>query len=256
MKQPNILKIKSKVVDGGRDCPRNEIYFLGVDIAGERGSRAVALPRQGRSSLLIPEARSLESLVSFCEEYLVAAVAIDAPLTFGLRDEKGFREADLRLRSLLPPKARSWVVSYHGLQAVPIRGKILAEALSPLVGTVLETHPRASLYFLLPEALKPLVFLYKPRRGIPETQRREACARILEYLSKKFHLRAEELTPEDGLLDALVCALTARVFHQELENLLFLSRKARGVYGRGPFVVFSPSAQGPGHHQGQGEVVV
>ncbi len=232
-------------------------YYLGVDIAGESGTRAIALPDKEEGRLLIPKARFLESLVSFCEEKRVIAVAIDAPLTFGLRDERGLRDSDRKLRGLLPPKARSWVVSYHGLQAVPIRGKILAEALGPLVGTILETHPRASLYFLLPDPLKPLVYLYKPRRGIPEPERQEACARILDYLSKKFHLRAEELAPDDGLLDALVCALTARAFHRHPESLLFLSREARGIYGRGPFVVFrAPSAQGPGYHQGQGEVVV
>jgi len=31
--------------------------------------------------------------------------------------------------------------------AVPIRGRLLADSLSPVVGTILETHPRASLYF-------------------------------------------------------------------------------------------------------------
>ncbi|OAQ20575.1 hypothetical protein [Thermosulfurimonas dismutans] len=99
------------------------MYFLGVDLAGEANTWAVALRKE------------------------------DA--------------------------ARNWVVSYHGLQAVPVRGKILAEALSPVVETILETHPRVSLYFCLQEEMKDLVFLYKPRRNLSADLRKEACRSTL-----------------------------------------------------------------------------
>ena len=182
----------------------------------------------------------LRDLVAFCETHPVLGVAIDAPLTFGLADRKGFRETDRKLRSLLPREARNWVVSYHGLQAVPIRGKILAEALSPVVGTILETHPRSSLYFLLPETEKHLAFEYKLRGGWPSTAGQRASRRILRYLKERFGIKIylpEEEEINDGLVDALLCALTVYLFHTAPENLLFLSRRAQGFSGRGPFVV-------------------
>jgi len=214
------------------------MYFLGVDLAGEVHTWAVALDRK---DLSVKEWQPglLKELVAFCEDHPILGAAIDAPLTFGLSDRKGFREIDQKLRALLPKEARNWVVSYHGLQAVPIRGKILAEALSPLVGTILETHPRSSLYFLLPEGEKYLAFQYKRRRGEFLKSGKAACKKILDHLKNRFGI--EISTPEkeitDGLIDALLCALTVYLFHTAPEKLLFLSEKGQGVFGRGPFVV-------------------
>ncbi|HIE32477.1 MAG TPA: DUF429 domain-containing protein [Thermodesulfobacteriaceae bacterium] len=215
------------------------MYFLGIDLAGEKNTWIVAL-KEGRTlSFEILKPVSLESIVSFCEKHWVLGVAIDAPLTFGLKDEKGFRESDQKLRNLLPKEASNWVVSYHGLQAVPIRGKILAEALSPVVGTILETHPRASLYFFLPKEMKELTFRYKPKKGLPKAVQEEALKKIWGYLLKSFDIPTESLENHisDGLVDALVCALTAWLFHRAPENLISLSSKALGTFGRGPFVV-------------------
>ena len=48
---------------------------------------------------------------------------------------------------MLPAEARNWVASQNSLMAVPVRGRQLAECLSPTVGTIVETHPQAGLCF-------------------------------------------------------------------------------------------------------------
>ncbi len=98
------------------------------------------------------------------------AAAIDAQLTIVLSEENGYRTSDMELRELLPPDCRTWVASFNSLTAVPVWGRLLAEHLSPVVGTLLETHPRVSLLFALGERAGALVRGYK--RG-DEAGRRE-----------------------------------------------------------------------------------
>ncbi len=225
--------------------------FIGVDLAGENNTWAVVLRKEGERlflepALSLPEAHPVElfEIVRFSVENPVLGVAIDAPLTFGWRDRRGFRESDRRLRTLLKEKGGSpgWVVSYHVLRAVPVRGHVLAEALAPLVGTLLETHPRASLFWILPPEKRTLVRSYK-NPGIPERKRREAQKALWRYLCETHHL-AGPGPPEvnDGLVDALVCALTVFFFHHHPERLLFLPREP-GAHGRGPFVVMAPQEE-------------
>ncbi|MDP9479436.1 MAG: hypothetical protein M3R38_27820, partial [Actinomycetota bacterium] len=57
--------------------------------------------------------------------------------------------------------SRNWVASAAGLLAVPVRGRLLAEHLSPTVGTLIETHPRASLLFALGEKFLEPIREYK-----------------------------------------------------------------------------------------------
>ncbi len=212
--------------------------FVGVDVAGEENTWAVVL--SGDLTVLpvlsLSEGRSvtLYEIVKFFEENTALAVAIDAPLTFGLMDEGGFRESDRVLREILKMKGGNpnWVVSYHVLQAVPVRGLTLAEALSPLVGTLIETHPRASLFLSLPKELKTLVQLYKRDENSLRT--------IWRFLVERWQLRTEKVPRfvSDGIVDALVCAITAYLYHKKPEELLFLP-PTKGARGRGPFVVIS-----------------
>ncbi|MGH7720294.1 MAG: hypothetical protein ACREON_15800 [Gemmatimonadaceae bacterium] len=90
---------------------------------------------------------ALSDITAVCEQLNVVALAIDAQLTIALSEDNGFRTSDLERRSLLPRECESWVASINSLMAVPIRGQLLAETLSPVVGTILETHPRACLLF-------------------------------------------------------------------------------------------------------------
>ena len=211
------------------------MLFLGIDLGGENNTWVIALKRKTLEVELIPF-KVLKDIVSFCEKHLVLGVGIDAPLTFGLEDEKGFRKSDEKLKKLLPQEAENWILSYHSLQAIPIRGKVLAEALSPIVGTILETHPRSSLYFLLPEKEKHLAFLYKNPK-IPSSEKEQTCEKILDFLKKHLNLKIILAKLNDGIIDALVCAITAYFFHNFPEKLEFLSYPVNPCFGRGPFVI-------------------
>ncbi len=179
---------------------------------------------------------SLEEIVKFCETYYVVAVAIDAPLTFGLKDEKGLRKSDKRLRQLLPKKIRHWVASFNSLMAVPIRGSILAEFLSPIVGTILETHPRSCLYLLtIGKEVNSCVLTYKTKSN------KNAVKELWDFWIKEFNIEPIDF-PEsklsDGLLDSLVCATIAYLYHVAPEHLRRLNHRSSEVKGRGPFIIF------------------
>src|SRR5918999_6390975 len=116
----------------------NPIY-LGVDIAGAKNTWASALSSSDDGVVVVdgPHTATLEDIVGYCEENDVVAVAIDARLTIALSEDSGFRTSDLHLRELLPKDCRIWVASINSLMAVPVRGRLLADCLSPIVGTVL-----------------------------------------------------------------------------------------------------------------------
>jgi predicted nuclease with RNAse H fold len=155
-----------------------------------------------------------------------------------LGDESGMRAQDLALRAALPPKARPWVGSFNSMMAIPIRGVLLAQALAPLVGTVLETHPRASLWFSLGEARGEEVFAYKPRGGGESLE--AAVASLWGAWSARYGLRGE--APRcDGGLDALVCATVARLFHQDRGALWRPPGARADAVGRGPLYVTAPA---------------
>ena len=178
---------------------------------------------------------SLEEVVRFCETHYVVAVAIDAPLTFGLQDETGMRKADERLRQMLSKTVRHWVASFNSLMAVPIRGSILAEFLSPIVGTILETHPRSCLYLVTRgQEINSSVLAYK---GVSN---RDSIKKLWNFWTKEFGIhmvKPYRKTPTDGLLDSLVCATIAYLYHIAPENLLRLNHQCSEVKGRGPFVI-------------------
>lgn len=223
-------------------------YYLGVDIGGGENTWAVALVEEGSAGkiALYLEGLSfagqrkvaLSEIERFCLSERVLGIAIDAPLSFSLNLEKGFRASDRRLRELLPREYRSWVLSYHGLMGIPIRAYFFAKHLSPYCGTIIETHPRAGLYFILPEERKVLAWKYK-RSGLSEEETRW----LKEFLEEKFSLSISDafessVMRKEGILDALMCALTAFTYHRFPERLLFLPSE-EGLEGFGPFVVLN-----------------
>jgi len=219
-------------------------YCLGIDLGGEEKTFALALKeKEGRLSLeralsLKEEpfkGVSLKEILDFVIKERVLVTAIDAPLSFSPFIEKGYRKADLVLRELLPGKKKSWVLSYHALMGIPLRGFLLARGLSPYCGAILETHPRASLYFLLPEPQKALSEKYK-KGGLEK----EEALFLEEFFKEKFGLAVPfSLFEKDDLVDALLCALTGYFYLKNPEKLHFLPQE-EGLSGFGPFVVLKP----------------
>lgn len=220
----------------------NPIYF-GVDIAGASNTWVCALAAEGEGLRLLrpPHTTTLERIVAYCAEEPVVAAAIDAQLSIGLSDENGFRASDRQLRALLPANCRTWVASFNSLMAVPVRGRLLAGYLAPLVGSLLETHPRASLLFGLgPDVLED-VRLYKSGPAGAA-----AAGRLWKRWCTRYHIRTDGYPTEgvctDGALDALACATVAHLFHHAQVQLLRLGPDAPGAQGRGPFYVVQPSS--------------
>ena len=184
---------------------------MGVDIGGARNTWVCTL--EGESGCLtlreMPRALTITDILRYAEAQAVVAVAIDAPLTWAPREDDGWRSSDRQLQDHLPKECRRWVRSQNSLMAVPLRGQHLAEYLSPLVGTVIETHPRACLYFAN-SGTHQCVLHYKPS-GTP------ACLHQLwQVWTDQFSIAAP--TPGEGLtdraIDALVCATVAYLYLQ------------------------------------------
>lgn len=211
--------------------------FLGVDIAGGENTWLACITKDGdRVTLEQPPRRaSLGEINQLAEQRDVVAVAIDAQLSIALSDENGFRSSDTELRALLPADFRTWVASFNSLMAVPIRARLLSEALSPSVGTILETHPRACLYFGSSAALDEAVRLYK--KGADAAQHVQS---LWQSWSQRFDIQGALGTPTDGALDAAVCATIAYLAHHRPEDLFRLRHAAVDKSGRGPFYVVRP----------------
>lgn len=217
-------------------------YYLGIDIAGSKNTWVVALESKNNSlelcpllSLKCPSSptyiEDFYPIIEFCKKNRVLAVTFDAPINFSLKDRGGFRVSDKTLKKLLPKKAKSWVVSYHTLMAVPIRALLLSKLLSPFCGTLIETHPRANLYFCLPEEKKIISFTYK------KIFSQEDKIFLFNWLQEKFKLTIKfSLNFTEGILDAVMCALTGYFYHKMPEKLMFLPVDETSI-GFGPFVV-------------------
>ncbi len=219
----------------------NSIY-LGVDVAGKDNTWTAALsPRNGGVEVVAPPHRaSLKEILIYCEKSNVVAVAIDAQLTAAMSDESGFRTSDHKLRQLLPPDCRNWVASINSLMAVPIRGRMLAEALSPIVGTLLETHPRACLLLGLSRSVGKAVRNYKGS----DPSSKENVVKLVQNWCNRFHIIPSDGVPIDhNALDSLVCATIPYLYHQMPEKLLKLKHEAEDKTGRGPFYVIAPVSE-------------
>ncbi|WP_038056522.1 DUF429 domain-containing protein [Thermodesulfobacterium hydrogeniphilum] len=216
-------------------------YYLGIDIAGYKNTWAVVLSLEKKEiylktilslkNPLKPNSVSLKDIVNFCQNNKVLAVAIDAPLSFSIESEKGIRNSDKVLRDLLPSEAKTWVVSYNALMAIPIRAYLLAQTIAPYCGTIIETHPRASFYFSLPNNKKTLAFIYKKVNLNKEKKF------LINWLESKFDLCLSfDFKVTEGILDAILCGVTGYFYHRYPEKLLFLPEKSN-LKGFGPFVV-------------------
>lgn len=120
--------------------------------------------------------------------------------------------------------------------AVPIRGRLLADALSPVVGTILETHPRASLYFGLGRG-EPIATAIRNYKKGPNTA--EHIKTLWEAWSNRFRITSNEMPRTDGALDAVVCATVAYLYHHQPDKLLRLRHQIPEKTGRGPFYVLA-----------------
>jgi len=213
------------------------IRYLGVDIAGASNTWVAALTPNAHGApeiCLEPAIRRLDEIREYCFSNHVVAVAIDAQLTMSIDDETGFRPSDHQLRALLPKQFQGWVASLNSLMAVPVRGQLLAESLSPLVGTIVETHPRACLFAALAGVQASDLAGYKTGPNAPQAASR-LCAAWLET----FGISSCPPVRSDGALDAIVCATVAYRFHQAPESLLHLRNPIRESVGRGPFYVIA-----------------
>jgi predicted nuclease with RNAse H fold len=203
---------------------------------------------------------SLRQIEDFCEEEDVLGVAIDAQLSIALDDESGLRSSDLQLRGsrklrlegMLPSAIRGSVLSFNYTSALTVRGRLLAEALGPLIGTILETHPLAALYLALGEESLPSIRAYKtkPEPGMSlhdkaalHQRRTAALGYLANAWSELFHidLSATPVTT-DGALDAIVCATVVYLYHRRPNSLKHLRHTSRRRIGRGPFYVPAPGA--------------
>jgi predicted nuclease with RNAse H fold len=218
-------------------------YYLGVDLGGGSNTWAVALKKLPKRGLLLENVLSFnetelknvtsEEILAFVKNNRVLALSIDAPLSFSLKVEKGFRLADLALRNLLPGPYRKWVLSYHTLMGIPLRGLLLAQKLSPYCGTILETHPRASFYFLLPEEKRYLASKYKKEGLLPEE-----TDFLINYFEKHFFIKLPKMVFDKAdFLDAFICSLTSYIYVKAPEKLLFLPQE-EDLTGFGPFVIY------------------
>lgn len=216
--------------------------YLGVDVAGKDNTWAAAVSAGdgGPEVVFGPQKVKLQELVDYCETENVVAVTIDAQLTIAISEENGFRNSDLELREMLVKRdgVREWVVSVNSLMGVPIRGQMLADRLSPTVGTLLETHPRASLLFALGKKACESVWKYKGKAK--KEVRAHHTERLWEMWSDHFGITYSEPVQDDGELDSLVCATVGYLYHDDPDRLHRLRHDVPEKTGRGPFYIVNP----------------
>jgi predicted nuclease with RNAse H fold len=216
------------------------LTFLGVDIGGQENTWLAAIEeRNGCPFRVFSKRASLVEVVEVCRECAVHAIAIDAQLTLSPTCESGFRPSDLRLREVLPRAYRHRVASYNSLPAVPVRGGVLASAISPFVVTVLETHPTCCLILACPNTgeFAAAVSRYD----------REACHTLWAAWASEYGLPAipEGGLDHDGQLDSLVAATVAWLYHRRPELVERLPVGSSDTRGRGPFVMVKPRYEQP-----------
>lgn len=209
----------------------------------------IDVPPNGLEIAFGPKTVALRDVVDHCEQNQILGVAIDAQLSISIDDKKGLRESDRKLKRMLPKECGSYVMSFNSLMAVTVRGRLLADALSPIVGTILETHPRATLCLTLkPESLS-FVKAYKPpttqKNVSPETkillrkQQETALESLAQDWLQLFKIRRVPVET-DGALDAIVCATVAYLYHRQPDRLMHLPNPSKDRVGRGPFYVGRP----------------
>ena len=206
-------------------------YFIGVDVAGEANTWVAGLlpADDGLQIAFGPRPTAPEDLTALIDREEPTGVAIDGQLSLAFSEANGFRSCDMDLRALLPADCRTWVASANSLMSVPIRARLLADVISPAIGTILETHPRASLYLELGEEFLQEIKEYK--------RSADAVRRLTSEWCERHGIHADAHADSDGALDALVCATVADHFHSDPRRLRHLRHTAVDRQGRGPFVV-------------------
>lgn len=210
--------------------------FVGVDIAGGENTWVAGLIPSSRGLAVAfgPKQASPNQILEILATQPATGIAIDGQLSLAFSDANGFRSSDVALRGLLPPDCRTWVASANSLMAVPLRAGLLAERIAPVVGTVLETHPRASLFLELGQDYLSDIKEYK--------RSPEALQRLLTAWTERFGLHGGVTASTDDALDALVCATVAYAFHALPDRLRYLKHDAADRRGAGPFVVLDAAA--------------
>ena len=208
-----------------------EPHYIGIDIAGAENTWAAGLTpsNAGLDISFGPKLSPCEFIMNIADNTGASSVAIDGQLSLALSDENGFRSSDYELRELLPNDCKTWVASSNSLMAVPVRARLLAESLAPLAGTILETHPRATLLLFLGKEHLDDIREYKKSP--------DACRRLGKAWAKAFCISGGVATPSDGALDALVCATVAYAYHCRPDLIRHLKHTASDRRGAGPFVV-------------------
>ncbi len=233
-----------------------QYHFLGVDIAGPKNTWVCELIWD-QEKLILPYLPyiegSLGKIVSLVQKHNFVACAIDAPLSFSPSSIGGWRLSDKELRRLLPSPFKNIVVSQDALTAVTSRGMQLASLLRPFLGTLIETHPRASLVFVTQTepALNKHVKTYKGKSPKRESQRllcdfltsgrfiKRVCGPKIRFKTLSF-AQIERHPKLDGIIDAFMCALIAFLYIYRHSLLLRLPSEP-DIRGYAPFYVISPS---------------
>jgi predicted nuclease with RNAse H fold len=222
--------------------------YLGVDVGGAGNTWMAAVVERNHQAVELQVSKTtLQKVVADCQREDTMALAIDAQLTFSISRETGFRSSDDHLKKLLHADFRHRVASCNSLMAVPLRGTALAAAVSPFVGTVIETHPTACLLLALQgEDAEIAVRGYKRSKREGEKTAAYAAERSLhsQFLWDQWTTRfclpvnpPKEMS--DGAVDAVVTATVAWLYHRAPERLCKLAPGANDEVGRGPFWVIA-----------------
>ncbi|HDD44851.1 MAG TPA: DUF429 domain-containing protein [Candidatus Desulfofervidus auxilii] len=214
------------------------MLFLGIDIAGAKNSWVCELSWDKKKLFLeIPpyQIAALDEILNLVQKKVFLGCAIDAPLTYSSSTRK-WRISDIALRCLLKEN-KNWVQSPNSMQAVPLRAQQLVSFISPYVGSIIETHPRASLFFMLEK--EPLLKKYKTSPNALKILIEKTLAILPKVLNVEIKILPETIV-SDGALDAFICAIIAFLYFYMPDKLyrLPLENNLRGI---GPFYIFKPS---------------
>lgn len=206
-------------------------FHVGVDVAGMDNTWITTLDSNG---ILIqtPLLMNLENIVDYCLGNNADSITIDAPLSYAIDEENGFRDCEKRLQQWLQDHGFSqfYVQSANSLQAVTTRGRLLAEELlmRDFKGAILETVPRFCLAQMAISLnnlnLIQAVQNYKNNdTSISTNSRRDLWN---DWCSNKLMTTSPQVLSfnkkkDDGKVDSLVCA-TIGYFFSTSNNLVHL----------------------------------
>ncbi|NOU83909.1 DUF429 domain-containing protein [Paenibacillus sp. LMG 31459] len=194
---------------------------VGIDVAGSENTWMCSLhltPSHPSPMAIVPQLISLREIVEYClnPKNKVKIIVIDAPLSYALNEEKGYRNCETSLRKNLRKAGfnSNFILSSNSLMGVTSRGRQLAEELRErgFSGEIIETIPRYCLAqiasFVGKKAVTDAVNRYK-KKSVNVIQHREILWKFwrLSHFWKSSILKPS-LTHKksDGVIDAFVCA--------------------------------------------------